>query len=57
MSAIVTELLTGLTAIWTFITTTFVPASASATTIVHFAMWGGTLIGFMYGLFRLIKRK
>ncbi|MEI7538235.1 MAG: hypothetical protein WCJ76_13530 [Comamonadaceae bacterium] len=56
MSAIVTELLAGLGAIWSWIVTTFVPASASSVTLVHFAMWGGTIMGFVGGLFGLLRR-
>jgi hypothetical protein len=57
MSAIIVELLSGLGAIWTWIVTTFVPASASAVTLVHFAMWGGTIMGFIGGMFGLLHRR
>jgi hypothetical protein len=56
MSAIVVELLSGLGAIWSWIVTTFVPSSGSTVSLVHFAMWGGTVMGFVTGLFGLLRR-
>lgn len=57
MSAIVTELLTGITAIWMFMVTTFVPASASAVTLVHFGLWGGLIFGFATQLLSMVRHR
>jgi hypothetical protein len=57
MSAIITELLTGLGAIWTWIVTTFVPASASQVTLIHFAMWSGTVMALIGGMFKFVFRR
>lgn len=56
MSAIITELLSGVGAIWTFVVTTFVPASASAVTLVHFGLWGGLVVSMMFSLLSLVRR-
>ena len=55
MAAIITELLTGLTAIWTFVTSTFVPADAASVNIVHFALWGGVLLSFAMGFLGMLR--
>ena len=57
MSAIVTELLAGLAPVWTWITTNFVPASASAVTIIHFAMWSSLLLSLIGGMMAFVMRR
>lgn len=56
MVAIVEAILQGVTAIWTFVTTTFVPSSASAVTLVHLGLWSPMLMGIMFSFLALVRR-
>ena len=56
MTQIVQEILTGVTAIWTFVTATFVPASSSDVTLVHLGLWSPMLMGIMFSFLSLVRR-
>lgn len=56
MPAIITAILDGVVPIWTFVTTTFVPATSSDVTLVHFGMWAGVIMGFAFTLLSLVRR-
>lgn len=56
MAAIITALLAGVGAIWTFVVTTFVPADAASVNLVHFGLWGGLLVSMMFSLLSLVRR-
>lgn len=56
MGAVVQALLAPITAIWQFIVTTFVPATAADVTLVHFGLWGGLIISIMMSLLSMVRR-
>ena len=55
MTAIVQAILQGVTAIWTFVTTTFVPTTASDVTLVHLGLWAPMLMGIMFSFLSLVR--
>jgi hypothetical protein len=57
MAAVIAALLDGLTQIWTWVTTTFVPAAAADVTLVHLAMWSGFLLAVAGGFLGLVMRR
>jgi hypothetical protein len=56
MTDIVEAILQGVTAIWTFVVSTFVPASASDVTLVHLGLWAPMLMGIMFSFLSLVRR-
>jgi hypothetical protein len=56
MAAIVTALLAGIGAVWTFVTDTFVPADAASVNLVHLGLWGGLITSMMFSLLNLVRR-
>jgi len=56
MQAIVQALLAPILAIWQFVVTTFVPATAADVNLVHFGLWGGLIISIMMSLLSMVRR-
>jgi hypothetical protein len=57
MAALIQALLDGLTPIWTWVTTTFVPATAADVTLIHLAMWSGFLFAMASAFLGLVFRR
>lgn len=57
MAALIQALLDGLTPIWTWVTTTFVPTSAANVTLVHLAMWSGFIMSMTTMFLGLVFRR
>jgi hypothetical protein len=57
MAAIIEAILSALTPIWTWVTTTFVPATAADVTLIHVGMWGSVILGFVSFFLNLVFRR
>jgi hypothetical protein len=55
MSAIVTELVAVMTALFTFVTTNLVPADAASLNIVHVGFWTPVIIGLTLQLVGMVR--
>jgi hypothetical protein len=57
MAAIIQALLAGITPIWTWVTTTFVPATAADVTLIHLGLWSSFIMSLVYGFLALVMRR
>jgi hypothetical protein len=57
MAAIIQAILDAITPIWSWTTTTFVPATAADVTLIHVALWSSFIMSLVYGFLSLVMRR
>jgi hypothetical protein len=57
MAALIQAMLDALTPIWSWTTTTFVPATAADVTLIHLAMWSGFIFTVVGGFLAIVFRR
>lgn len=56
MAAVITAIFAAITPIWTWVTTTFVPATSSDVTLVHVGLWSPLLMGIAFTFLSLVRK-